>query len=148
MFSHHFTLGLKLTLIGVLLSGCAMMQSSHDLVEGINFERNGSDVAAPSNVYLHRTADGMNLHGELKRKSTGRGPIPGHLHVELIDPQGKLLKGADVDYRRHNKQSDHAHFSIPLPVSLQTGSTVRITHITIERNDFEDHPKWSDTSKH
>ncbi len=107
----------------LLITGCAGIQSSHDIVEGIKFERIGSNTASITNVYLHRTPQGMDLHGELKSKLASRGRIPGHLHVMLVDPQGQKLKEADVDYTRHNPQSNHAHFSIPLPIELAAGST-------------------------
>ncbi len=132
----------------MFISGCAAIQSSRDIVKGVNFERIDSNAASISHLYLHRTPEGMDLHGELKRKLAGRGAIPGHLHVTLIDPQGQMLKEADIDYKRHNAQSNHAHFSIPLPMTLETGSSIRITHMASERNDLGDHPQWIDPSAH
>jgi len=139
---------LTLLLFTLFISACAGIQSSRDIVEGVNFEFINSDTASITNVYLHRTPEGMNLHGELQRKSKARGPIPGHLHVSLLDSQGKLIKSADVDYKRHNKQSNHSHFSIALPIKMESGSTIQITHASSERNDLADHPKWLDTAKH
>lgn len=140
--------GIAMLLATLLLTGCAGIQSSLDIVEGINFERIDSNTASITNVYLHRTAQGMDLHGELKRKLANRGRIPGHLYVMLIDPQGEKLKEADVDYTRHNPQSSHAHFSIPLPIKLPAGSTIRITHMAAEPHDLSDHPQWGERAIH
>jgi len=148
MVINSYSKKLALLLIAAVMTGCAGLQSSRDIVEGVNFDRVESDVAAVSNVYLHRTDSGMDLHGELKRKSSARGPIPGHLHVSLLDAQGNFLKGADIDYKRHNKQSNHSHFSIALPITMESGSTVRIAHMASERSDLGDHPQWVDSPKH
>lgn len=144
----HYSQIFILLLIAVFTMGCSAIQSSRDFVEGVNFERNGSNIATPRGVYIHRTAEGMDLHGELKRNRVRRGPIAGHLHVVLFDPQGNFLMAADVDYKRHNVQADHAHFSIPLPLVLETGSTVEITHIGFERDGLSDHPVWADKHEH
>jgi len=148
MAKHLYSKVLALLLMTAFISGCASLQSSRDLVKDVHFERIASDTASIRNVYLHRTADGMDLHGELTRKSLARGPIPGHLHVNLKDAQGHFLKSADVDYKRHNKQSNHSHFSISLPITLESGSTIEIKHITSERSDLNDHPTWDDSAQH
>ncbi len=149
MIARFYSKTFILLLVAMFITGCTAIKSSRDIVEGIHFERIDSNAASITHIYLHRRApDGMDLHGELKRKLAGRGQIPGHLHITLIDPQGQILKEANVDYKRHNAQSNHAHFSIPLPVSLETGSTIRITHMAAERNDLGDHTQWTDDSAH
>ncbi|MBL1259415.1 MAG: hypothetical protein COB33_002650 [Thiotrichaceae bacterium] len=147
MAKHLDSRTLALLLITAFIAGCAGLQSSRDLVKDVHFERIESNIASIRNVYLHRTAKGMDLHGELTRKSTARGAIPGHLHVTLKDVQGNVLKSADVDYRRHNKQSNHSHFSISLPITLKSGSTIEIKHMALELSNLSAHPQWTDTQQ-
>jgi len=148
MTKRLYSKALALLFITVFVSGCAGIHSSRDLVTDVHFERIASDTASIRNIYLHRTPSGMDLHGELTRKSASRGAIPGHLHVTLKDAQGKFLSGADVDYKRHNKQSNHSHFSISLPIALESGSTIEIKHMASERSDLTEHPKWTNSSQH
>lgn len=99
---------------------------------GITIERINSDGARISHVYLTRTGDQFLLRGKVKRRFPGRGPIPGHLHVTLRDPQGKVFTEADIDYARRRVNASIATFNIELPVGLTPGSAVQITHFTSE----------------
>ncbi len=113
--------------------------------ENITIERVDSKAAAINHAYITRTKDGLSLHGELKRDLAGRGPIPGHLHITLIDPQGKVLKETDIGYMRRNVKSSIATYHTKLPIDLLPGSKVRITHFGTEDHEtFPDETIWRD----
>ena len=111
----------------------------------INIERVDSKGANINHAYLINTGDKLSLRGEVKRRFTGRGPIPGHLHITLIDPQGKVIKEADISYMRRNVKSSIATFNTKLPVDLTPGSTVQITHFTTDTHQaFPKEAEWRD----
>lgn len=112
----------------------------------ITIERVDSKRASISHAYLSRTGDQISLRGEVKRRFTGRGPIPGHLHITLIDPQGKVIKEADIGYMRRNVKSSIATFNTKLPVDLTPGSTVQITHFSTDTHKtFPEEAMWRDS---
>ncbi|MDH5302194.1 MAG: hypothetical protein OEW58_12625 [Gammaproteobacteria bacterium] len=112
----------------------------------ITIERVDSNTANISHVYLKHSDGQLLLRGEVKpHQSSRRTPIPGHLHITLIDPQGKMLKEADISYMRRSVNSSKAFFSTELPVDLPPGSTIKITHF--ERQTHEPipvEPNWRD----
>jgi len=77
-------------------------------------------------TYLHSTEEKTSLRGELTRRIPARGSILGHWHVELIGFDGKVMKEAEIRYKRKNVKSRYAYFS--LPEALASGSTIRVTH--------------------
>ena len=115
-----------MTLLGA--TACSTTSLVKGKEDGIKIERIDSKSATIGHAYLTRTDDKLLLRGEIKRRFTHRGSIPGHLHITLIDPQGKTIKEADIDYKRRNAKSSAATFNTELPVKLTTNSIVRITH--------------------
>lgn len=111
----------------------------------ITIERVDSKGASISHAYLIHSGDKLSLRGEVKRRSTGRGPIPGHLHITLIDPQGKVIKEADIGYMRRSVKSSIASFNTKLPVDLAPGSKIQITHFgTDTHQTFPEETVWRD----
>lgn len=109
----------------------------------LNIERVDSEGARISTAYLTRMNGHLLLRGEVTRRAVGRGAIPGHLHITLIDPHGKTLKQADIGYVRRSARSSSATFSTQLPLPLAPGSTVRITHFYTETHEVPAHaPAW------
>ena len=112
---------------------------------GINIERIDSNAADIGHVYVTQVDDTLSLRGELKKRLSKRGPIPGHLHVTLINSQGEMLKEADINYTRRNVKSSKAFFSTKLPIDLPSGSTIRITHFERKTHQpIPDQPNWKD----
>lgn len=148
MFKKNLVILLGMTVIaGTLVTGCAT--NSIDKQKQIAIERVDSSSVKIGHAYFAKTAEGLMLRGEVKRKMHSHGKIIGHLHVELISPQGQVLKTAEV---KHNKKgsSDHiADFSMLLPVELAAGSVVRIIH-----HDMKSHMSsvpaspWKDITEH
>ncbi|MEW5757493.1 MAG: hypothetical protein AB1810_14450 [Pseudomonadota bacterium] len=112
---------------------------------GINIDRVDSKAAVVSRAYLTQTGDQLTVRGEVKRRYLSRGPIPGHLHITLIDPQGQTVKEADIRYMRRSAHSSTATFSAKLPTELQPGSLIKITHFDTKNHDNPSHDGiWRD----
>lgn len=118
-----------MALLLVLLSttGCAMDQMAFQPLD-VKLERVNSDTAVITSIYLQKRKEGMVLNGELDRRSPTLGFIPGDLYVELISPDGKVVKEAEIDYQHKGGKSRGARFSLVIPEPLDKGSTIRVTH--------------------
>jgi len=110
-----------------ILTGCA---SNQGLIRtgDVTLEKVNSSSVKITRTYLHTTENAITLRGELTRRTPARGSIPGHLHVELIGLDGKVMKKAEISYKRKNVKSRYAHFSLSVPDILAPGSTIRVTH--------------------
>ena len=111
----------------VSFSGCASTHFSSQL-NGVTLESVDSDSAKITRLYLQNLEGVIMLQGELRRRSPARGPIPGHLHVELIDHAGQLVKEADIGHIHKSVKSRRARFNLSVPEPLIAGSTLRVTH--------------------
>ncbi len=112
---------------------------------GIHIEQIDSEGATIHRAYLSRDAEALFLRGEIKRRPTDRGRIPGHLHITLIDPAGKPFKEADIGYMRRSTNSSFASFTAKLPVEPAPGSTIIIKHFTSDTHDvYSAEPAWRD----
>jgi len=138
-------LSLLLALAMLLIASGCSTTSTVQQEAGITIERVDSSAATINNAYLSYQDGFLSLRGEVKRRLMGRGPIIGHLHVALIDPEGNTLKVADINYMRGNIKSSMASFSERLPLDLAHGSIVRITHFNSEHHDnLSSEPVWRD----
>ena len=139
----------------ILIAGITLFTATActttNLVKGendIRIERVDSKGATISHAYLSQSGDQLSLRGEVKRRGHGRGPIPGHLHVTLIDSQGQVIKEADISYIRRNVKSSIATFSTKLPIELASGSKVKITHFnTKTHKTYPEEAMWRDVQK-
>jgi hypothetical protein len=111
----------------VILFACATNPS---LVteEDVTIERVDSRSARIILAYLETSGTEMVLRGELQRRSPGRGPISGHLHIELIAPDGAVFKEASIGYKRLSVKSRIANFHIEIPGTPSDIKTIRIVH--------------------
>lgn len=119
----------------VVLSGCAR-NTSLVKEEDVAIERVDSGSAHITRAYLKTSGTAMVLRGELQRRFPSRGPIPGHLHIELIASDGAAFKEATIGYRRMSVKSRIAKFHIEIPAVPSDIRTVRVIH----------HDSWSDES--
>jgi len=143
---HRYISSLFVTLIALFGATACTTTSLVKNENNITIERVDSKGVTISHAYLTHTGDQLSLRGEVKRRFSGRGPIPGHLHITLLDSQGKLIKEADIGYMRRNVKSSVAKFSTKLPVELSPGSTVKITHFSSDTHDevFPEEAMWRD----
>lgn len=114
----------------------------------IHIERIDSEGATINRAYLSRDDAALILRGEIKRRPTDRGRIPGHLHITLIDLTGTPFKEADIGYMRSNTNSSFASFTAKLPVELAPGSTIIIKHYTSDTHDvYSAEPAWREVER-
>ncbi len=119
-----FTLGFTVA-TGILVSGCATNSAAKQAQ--ISIERVDSSSVNITHAYLTKTEKGLNLRGELKRKQHSHGQVLGHVHVEVVNANGDIIKTVELDPSR-KASSDHiAKFHTTLPNDA-TGNTVKIIH--------------------
>jgi hypothetical protein len=111
----------------ILLAGCA--STGKDLVRDntVEIEKVPSQWAALRFVTVVQDGDKIELRGEVTRRPTGRGPIPGHIDLEVIGPDGIALETSTIDYHRGSVKSRYAIFHTTLKTA-PPGSTIRVTH--------------------
>lgn len=115
------------SMIGMIsMVGCSLNTSLTN--EDITVERINSSSAKITRAYLQSMETILLLRGELTRYIPARGSIPGHLHIELIDPNDTAFKETEIGYRRKNRKSRYAKFYLPIPGDLRTISRVRVIH--------------------
>lgn len=109
------------------LTGCA---SGHDLIRDgtLNVERMSSDRVKISTLYVRQDADRVVVRGRLSKRYAGRSPIPGHLHIAFIDPEGGVLSDTRIRYWQLSGKSGLSEFYAQIPTEPPIGSTVRVTH--------------------
>ena len=90
----------------------------------------------------------MVLRGELQRRFPSRGSIPGHLHVELIAPDGTVFKEAAIGYKRMSVKSRIAKFHLEIPGMPSDIKSVRVIHHDL-RSHMSDSQKspWRDVNQ-
>lgn len=115
-------------LIIALVSGCATV--GKDLVRDntVKIEKVSSRWAKVQFVRVVQEGDTVALRGEVRRWPTGRGPIPGHIDLEVIGPDGGVLEQATLNYQRRSVKSRYAGFHGTLDTIPPTGSTIRVIH--------------------
>lgn len=131
MFNSIRNRSIRNTLAAIITLLIATACSTTNLVReehGITIERIDSDKATISNAYLIRDDGQLVLRGEIRRRPIGRGFIPGHLHVALIDEQGNVIKEADISYMRKSTKSSSATFKTKIPLEVKPWSTIQVTH--------------------
>jgi len=114
----------------ILAGGCA--STGNDLVPEniLKIEKVPSRWAALRAVSVVQDGDEITLRGKVTRRSTGRGPIPGHIDLEVIGPDERVVEKSVVDYHRRSVKSRYATFHATLNAAPPPGSTLRIIHDT------------------
>ena len=109
------------------LTGCA---NGHDLVRNgsLNVERISSDRARISTLDVRQDTEGVVVRGRLSKRYAGRSPIPGHLHIAFIDPEGGVLSHTRIRYWQLSGKSGLSEFYVQIPTEPPIESTVRVTH--------------------
>lgn len=121
----------------MILSGCAT-NTSLVKEEDVAIERVDSGSARITNAYLQTSETAMVLRGELQRRFPSRGPIPGHLHIELIAADGTAFKEAIIGYMRMSVKSRIAKFHLEIPAMPSNVKSVRIIH-----HDLRSHKSYA-----
>ncbi|MBZ0071908.1 MAG: hypothetical protein K8I04_09320 [Gammaproteobacteria bacterium] len=129
MNSYNNTLATIVALITFsILTGCATMGSDLIRDHTVKIEKVSSARGTIGFVSVIQEGDEVTLRGEVRRRPVGRGPIPGHIDVEVLDPSGTTLEQMNTSYRRHSIKSRYAKFYTKLGKIPPSGSTIRVTH--------------------
>lgn len=113
-----------------LAAGCAMTGKDLARDNTVKVEKIPSQWAALRVVNVVYDGDNVELRGEVTRRPIGRGPIPGHIDLEVIGPDGVILEESIIEYHRRNRNSRYAKFHTTLITALPPGSVIRVTHDT------------------
>ncbi|MDT8403188.1 hypothetical protein [Sulfuriflexus sp.] len=120
---------LSILLSTITLSGCAMFAGIEDSVtDSIIIEKVDSRLASVGNVTVTQIESALRVRGEVIRKIAGRGPIYGHIHIEVLGADDRLLLDIGGDYRRRNTKVRSAGFSEMLNIDAAAAKKVVVTH--------------------
>ncbi|QCU90989.1 hypothetical protein [Thiomicrorhabdus sediminis] len=110
----------------LIATGCAntAVKNQND----IHILKVNSSKAKILNAELFQLGDKWVLKGRINRLPSYRGPTYGHLHISVINHQGKTLTEHDVNYMRESRNSITASFRKELTINLAANSTIKITH--------------------
>ena len=113
-------------LLGLSACGAAPINMVRD--GSVNVEYSSSHELHFSRVGVYQNDAGLIIAGELHKRGHGRGPIPGHIDIEIIGPDDAILASKSIHYHRGSLKSRRSQFSVEIPIDLPVNSTVRIMH--------------------
>ncbi|MCU7845197.1 MAG: hypothetical protein KZQ93_15315 [Candidatus Thiodiazotropha sp. (ex Monitilora ramsayi)] len=111
------------------ISACAslsgnMQESTHQ----INIDKIDSRSTKIGMVSLQPEETGLWVRGEVARKIPMRGPIFGHVHIDVFGENATKLVSLIANHQRPNRQALNARFSKQIPVEPDRVKRVEITH--------------------
>lgn len=112
------------------VTGCA--SAGKNLVRDgvVEVEKVSSRQATMRFVQVVREDSEVVVRGQIQRWPVGRGPIPGHIDLQLIGPDGGSLERARIDDHRRSVKSRYAEFHVMLKTMPSAGSTPKVIHDT------------------
>ena len=123
------TLSGLMFLSALVVTGCATNQQKEFLDEkNITIERVDSSASHIEKVNVTKSEKGILIRGEIRKHSHNRGPIPGHLDLEIIDEEGESKLISTVKYHRRGHKAKVAKFKVELDIVLEKGDVIRIMH--------------------
>jgi len=111
-----------------ILHGCAT-NGPRITADQLTIDKISSDQVNIGTVYAYKTAEGIDIVGEVKLNRRMVGDPPYHMGVMIIDSEGKVLYTAYTHYYRYGKptkESDTFKFSLIIPLTPPKGSIVRL----------------------
>ena len=137
----------SLLFVSVYLIACASVpESKHE--EGLAIETIDSSTVEITRAYMKKEKEEWVLKGELTKRLGNRGPILGHLHVELLSADQQVIKHADVPYKRKSVKSRFGVFHLHMPFDLPKGGAIRITHHDAKSHEAEvEEAVWQDADE-
>ncbi|MGB7934588.1 MAG: hypothetical protein WCH04_20645 [Gammaproteobacteria bacterium] len=115
-----------LTAFGIL-AGCATVGKDLVRTDTVKIEKVSSAHGTVGPVSVIQERNEVTLRGEVRRRPFGPGPIPGHVELEVISPEGDVLQKCVIVYYRPSPESIYANFHAVLKV-MPPGSTIRVEH--------------------
>lgn len=92
-------------------------------------ERIDSREARITLVNLDQNSEGLGVSGKIQKRFMRRGRIPGELLISLIATDGEVLEQKHVVYRRRQRNTGKAYFTVDFVAPAQRVDVVRIQHL-------------------
>lgn len=109
-----------------LLFSCGTSMKNLVLEGAATVDTSSSRDVHFSHVKVYESDAGLLISGELHKNTHGRGPIRGHIHIEVITPDGSNLATTSIEYLSSRSQT--SRFSIEMPIEVPMNITVKIVH--------------------
>lgn len=109
-------------------AGCAT--AGRDLIRDnvVRIERVPSTGVIFTTVRVTQRNSTVSVDGFLRSRVGTFGGVPGHVHLDLIAADGKVLERHVIGYRSETPLSRYAEFWFRLGTVQAKGSTIRLTH--------------------
>ena len=117
----------------LLAAGCSGAMALKD-VSHVQIEKKDSISARVRDVKIMENSNGAYISVDLIRSSLSRGPIGGHIHVEVLGRDGTVLQDSEsYDVFPSNSQQ-FSTFNSDIETLIENISILRVSH----------HDSWSD----
>ena len=116
------------TVLVLALSGCANLPTDLVAADTLNVERLDSPGARIGSLFVGDKNGALLVRGRLEKRHAGRGPIPGHLHIEVLGEDGAILGQEITRYYRQGGKSGTSRFSREFALSPGDVRIVRVIH--------------------
>jgi hypothetical protein len=133
-------------LLTAVLAGCGSLPPNLVSTDAVNIERIDSSRARIGSLYVGDSNGQLKIRGRLKKRHTGRSPIPGHLHIEVLAKDGAVLEERVVRYYRHNPKSGVSYFSKEFDARPEDVRTVGVIHHARDEGGVSDDDASKDPS--
>ena len=118
-----------IVLSSLVITGCAANQQKEYLGQNnITIERVDSKRAFIGAINVTEADEGIEIRGDLQRRTNLRGPIPGHMDIELIYDDGQIISKSYTEYSRRNNTTRTAEFKLKLDTAPKENYIVRVAH--------------------
>lgn len=130
MFSKKYFILFILATGMMTLSGCASVNYGTVINKNIvTIDRQHSRTADIGQVTIYKQKKGYLVKGKVRRNIFARGHILGHIDLELINANNKVIFKDNIGYQHHGIRFNHEDFSFIINKNIEKGSRLRITHI-------------------
>jgi len=121
-------LAVAILLSSIIVTGCATNRINLANTDQIDVVKISSRSANITKLAVYSNDSGISVSGELRKRIPSRGRIYGHVDVDILSPDGTVLFTTTSNYRRQNRKSHSSNFTIGIPLVLEHGSAVHVTH--------------------
>jgi hypothetical protein len=112
----------------LIISACASGMVNLVTDGTVKLETVSSRAIHFERVAIYASDTGLVVSGELHKRHHGRGPISGHIDIQVVASDGAILATTNIKYYRGSHKSRTSNFFVEIPIELPMNSTVRIMH--------------------
>ncbi len=122
--------GLAVTILlsSIIITGCATNRINLANTDHIDVIKNSSSSAKITKLAVYSNDSGISVSGELRKRIPSRGRLYGYVDVGVLSPDGTVLFTTYANYHLKRRKSYSSKFTIDIPLVLERGSAVRVTH--------------------